>query len=477
MDVSTVAKSTQEQAVASWIDHLNQLRLDELISSLTKQDANLEESLKVLAEFKLDIDTLINSNRGGETGLHGFIAERAQVSIANARKLIEGLKTEYILVDDNGPVDLLKDGIPIQQKFVQAYLSLNAITKHLAKYPDYIKNGGKYQIPKDFYAALQKYATMPADQGNKLVGEERTLYVGVQKFLKESNIRLTDIEPAVVNYKDVQKNKISGTIDKEKRGIKDTDKKRREKNHDESKPTLQEGLKATAVSAAVEGGMSFCLGVAKKLKSGTKLEEFTAEDWKDVGMDTAVGASKGAIRGASVYTLTNFTATPAPVASAIVTASFGMAAQAQLWRKGEITSEEFIENSEVVCLDVTASAIASIMGQVLIPVPVLGAVVGNAVGMFMYGIAKDSLSKQEQALVLGYNESIQKLTNRLDTHYQALIKLLEQELAKFKSVIELAFNLDVNIAFAGSIELAQYIGCSDEKILITQSDINAFFLD
>ena len=285
------------------------------------------------------------------------------------------------------------------------------------------------------------------------------------------------VNSSVVNYADVQQCEIDDTIRKEQDKIEETDQKRREEFHEESKPTLQEGLKATAVSAAVEGGMSFCLGVAKKLKSGKKLGEFTEQDWKDVGIDTAQGAGKGAIRGASIYTLTNFTATPAAVASALVTASFGMAAQAQLLHKGEITTEEFVENSEVVCLDVTVSAIASVMGQVLIPVPVLGAVVGNAAGMFMYSIAKDNLSEQEQALVLGYNETMQKLNEQLDTHYKALIELLKLEFAKFKSVIELAFNLNVNIAFSGSITLARYLGCSDEKILKDKVAVDAFFLD
>ena len=31
MDVSQIAKSTQEQAVAAWVDYLNQLRLNELL--------------------------------------------------------------------------------------------------------------------------------------------------------------------------------------------------------------------------------------------------------------------------------------------------------------------------------------------------------------------------------------------------------------------------------------------------------------
>lgn len=223
--------------------------------------------------------------------------------------------------------------------------------------------------------------------------------------------------------------------------------------------------------------MSFCLGVAKKLKSGKKLSEFTADDWKDIGIDTAAGGGKGAVRGASIYTLTNFTATPAAVASALVTAAFGVTAQARLLQQGKISNEDFIVNSEVVCLDVSVSAISSLLGQVMIPVPILGAVIGNAVGMFMYGIAKDSLSNQEQALIESFNNGIQQLNEQLDEHYRALIELLNQEFSKFKSVLELAFDLDVNVAFAGSIALAQYLGCDKDKILWDKQAVDAYFLN
>ena len=478
MDASSIVKSTQEQAVASWVDHLNQLRLDELVSNLTQQDTNPERALEALNKLKDFVGNPANI-LGSELTKHGEIAEHAQVNISNARKIIEGLKSEYTFdgVGRLAPEDYLRDGIQIQAKFYNsARNTLEAVKSHFEKYPDFIDNGGKYQIPKDYYNAFQKYATMSPEEGGRLTNEEgRRLYVSVQKFLVESGVDVKDIEPTVVDYSEVRQGAISDTINKEQESIEETDQNRRDKFHEESKPTLQEGLKVTAISAAIEGGMSFCLGVAMKMKSGKKLCEFTEQDWKDIGIDTVKGTGKGAVRGASIYTLTNFTATPAAVASALVTASFGMAAQAQLLRRGKITPDEFIENSEVVCLDVTVSAIASVMGQVLIPVPVLGAVVGNAVGMFMYGIAKDNLSKQEQALIHGFNDNIQKLNEQLDAHHKALIDLLNQEFAKFKSVAELAFDLNVNVAFAGSVTLAQYVGCSDQRILKYKTEIDNFF--
>jgi hypothetical protein len=43
---------------------------------------------------------------------------------------------------------------------------------------------------------------------------------------------------------------------------------------------------------------------------------------------------------------------------------------------------------------------------VLIPVPVLGAVVGNTVGTMMYQIAKNNLSSREQKIFEEYVEAV-----------------------------------------------------------------------
>ena len=149
MNGERAVKNTQEQAVASWIDYQNQLRINELLQGLSQQDTNLDNALKEFGELKESVSKLVQTNRGGTKGMHGFVAERMQVYFKNARNLIEGADKGYFLIDDNGPVDYTGNGINYQQKFVGKHLSLDAVKKHLDKYPDYIKNGGKYQIPKD----------------------------------------------------------------------------------------------------------------------------------------------------------------------------------------------------------------------------------------------------------------------------------------------------------------------------------------
>lgn len=484
MDGSQIAKSTQEQAVASWIDSLNQLRLNELFEKFVAQDANLEGALNELQKLK-DFVAHPEHILGDIKSKHGEIAEHVQVNIANARRIIDGLSTEYTFdgVGRTAPEDYLFHGIKVQSKYlnglVDTLTSNNGVLGHLLKYPDFLNEGNIYHIPQDQYDKMRELLAMSDEDVSRAAKEVRSVILKLREFQQQTGIDLNgdSIQPAIGKYDEVQLGKIDDTISGEENSINEKDQKHRDEAHQQSKPSLQEGLKTATVSAAIEGGMAFCLGVAKKLKSGKKLSEFTSEDWNDVGIDTVVGGGKGAIRGASIYSLTNFTATPAAVASALVTATFGVAAQTRLLRQGKISNEDFIVNSEVVCLDVTISAIFSLLGQTAIPIPVLGAVIGNAVGMFMYGIAKNNLSKYEQTLIANFNRDIEQMNEQLDAKYVELIELLAQEFARFKSVLELAFDLNVNMAFAGSIAMAQYVGCDKSQVLWDKQDIDDYFLN
>ena len=475
MDVAKIIKSTQEQGVAAWIDYLNQLRIQELLSKLAAQDMNLEQALAELQKMKVNIAALIESNRGGAKGIHGFIAETAEVGIENARNLIKGLDAVCKWINDNGRADILKNGVEIQLKFVRSggHFGLEAVRAHLKDYPDFIRNGGKYQLPKDFYDDLQKILALSQEEAAKGPTSTYRLWKWVHSFFEETGISPDDLEASVLDYSAAQVGKIDKTIQQEENNIRAEDQRRRNDAYEASKPTLQEGVRAAGVSAAMEGGTTFCLGVWKKRRQGRRLSAFTAEDWKDVGIDTA----KGAIRGGAVYAMTNFTATPAAVANAFVTAAFGVTGQGIKFRRGEISAEEFVENSEILCLDVSISAISAMLGQAAIPIPVLGAMIGNVAGMFMYQIAKDNLSEKEQMLIRDYQESFAALNQTLDKRYHALLAMLKKELEKFSSMLELAFDPDVNIAFDGSIALAEYVGVTPEKVLRNKQDIDQYFLN
>lgn len=484
-DATSLSKSNQEQAVSAWVNHLNQLRLDNLLNSLSQQNTNLKDALTTVDEAirKIDLE-VIAANRGGVKGIHGFIAEVAEVGVGNARSRICGGDAVYQWVNDNGPVDLVRSGVEIQQKFVAAggRLGLGAIADHLQKYPDFVENGGKYQIPRDHFELIKKLHAMPREEAGKLLtlgadGPSFKDWKRVHAFFEEGSVGIESIEPSHLDYSEVQRGAYGSTMEAEKDSLRATDKSRRADAYQESRPTLREGAKVTLTAAAIEGGTALVLAVVEKRRTGKQLRHFTGEDWAEVSAETGFGVVKGGVRGLSVYGLTNFTATSAAVASSIVTASFGVAEQANKFRRGEIDELEFIENAELVCLETAVSALSSFVGQALIPVPVLGAVIGNTVGMIMYKAVSSSLSQREASLIAQYAEEQRMLDKHLAADYQELIDQLDASMSDFLEVLERAFSPDVEVALLGSVTLALELGVSSEEVLNTNEKVIAYFLD
>jgi len=480
--VERTVKSTQEQAIAAWITHLNQMRLDTLIEKLNRQDINLEEALKELEKIKQFIGDPAHI-LGSVTTKHGEIAEHMQVNFENARRAIQGFNKNHTFdgVGRTAPEDYIRNGQQIQSKFYNGLKNTlfgnHALSEHMETYPNFIKNGGAYDIPKDQYekmtALLEAYKKNPS-QLNKA---DYNLAKRIDEFLEEKGLELgKDINPSAVEYGEVQQGTAAKTVDREEKNVQREDEKQRKRAYEESKPTLKEGVKAAGISAAVEGGVTFCMSVAQKRKE-KKFSEFTSDDWKEIGVDSGKGTIKGGIRGGAIYVLTNFTATPANVASAYVTAAFGVAEQVKQLEAGSISEEDFVVNCETVCLDVTVSAIASAAGQVIIPIPVLGAVIGNIAGEFVYELCKKQEDLKSQEIIKGYYAEMERLNQQLDVQLKNVIAEIQKAFERFQDLEKLAFDENINIAFQNSVYLAVEAGVEENKILKTQKDIDDYFLN
>ena len=143
----------------------------------------------------------------------------------------------------------------------------------------------------------------------------------------------------------------------------------------------------------------------------------------------------------------------------------GMLVQAYKLNNGDITAEEFIDASEALCLDVTMSAVSSMLGEILIPIPILGAIIGNTVGMFMMNIARSYLSAEEQRLIAIYQKEMAELKNQLDAEYKILIEKLETKLAEYDSLVALAFDADVNVRFDSIISRAKLVDADATRLV------------
>ena len=129
----------------------------------------------------------------------------------------------------------------------------------------------------------------------------------------------------------------------------------------------------------------------------------------------------------------------------------------------------------VIAVLVLLVLLAGILAVALVDVPVLGTLIGNAVGMFMNEIAKTYLSAAEQKLISKYQQDCVIHTHYLKAKYDEYLVQLNAEIIKFDSLITLAFNGDINQKLNSSIELARVSGANEEMILKTKEERDSFF--
>lgn len=97
--------------------------------------------------------------------------------------------------------------------------------------------------------------------------------------------------------------------------------------------------------------------------------------------------------GASIYGLTNYASLSAPFAATIVGASKSISSLAVDYKNGEITLSEFIDLGFIVCSESSIVGIATAAGQMIIPIPALGAVIGSLTGVIMLKLLGEDSGK------------------------------------------------------------------------------------
>lgn len=363
------------------VNAVNANRISQLLKCIAEIDRNSEGAAEEIRKLKAEVEKLLTTNRGGVKGIHGFIGETSQVHISNVKAFINGDEPLYILLDDNSMTDYLRGMQIIQQKACKAngYLGLDAIKAHKLKYPEFIEQGGVYQIPKDMYDRYERLKNLPEATAMKLRKEDLRLWRYIKNFIGENPDVV--IEPMEVSYSDIQAGNIENTVNKVER---DTDKefeKQREEARAAHEPTLEEFLKVCGISAAIEGGISAGTEFVQKVKNGKKLSEFTKQDIADILEKFVVGSGKGAVRGGVVYVATNIYKIPAAVISGVVTAAFGIGRECFLYLKKKTSKEEMMKNSIFIAIETAASTAGATIGKHMFKKhPIIGALAGSIIG-------------------------------------------------------------------------------------------------
>lgn len=384
------------QGIGSAVDVINQMRIERYIENIRIQDINFENAMNELEKAR---DFLGSPKHilGRFATKHGEIAEVFDVRFGNADRLIRGEDPNFSFneVGRTAAEDYLKNHLPIQSKFVQSNLSMDAVLNHLDTYPDFVKNGGTYCIPKDFYEQIEAWmklsskelTILPAYEGGKLA---RNVVARIHELEAKTGKSFSElVSPSQVNYNQVKLYRAGDTIDGKEQEIIDVDGEKREEYWRMSRASIEEGLRAAGIAAAISAVLSFTttlIGILKGKKK--KLSDLTKEDWQQIFKGTGIGAAKGGASGGAIYTLTNVAGMSAPLVAAIVSATLGVATQAIELYRNEITFDDFMNDILGVATEASVCAIGAFAGQTLIPVPGLGAIVGSIVAASILNIVK-----------------------------------------------------------------------------------------
>lgn len=429
---------------------------------------------------------------------HGEIAEQIEVQITNGRQVFDGLKkiADIESVHRTAPEDFVIDGVPYQSKFTAGFNNtLHHVTEHIGKYPDfaidaarygYQGQAGCYIIPKDQYDTIGKI--LGGDTGEFNEKTVRACKSFVEKIEEATGKHFTDVvKPSISSYREVQIGTVDKTLDRYEEGFRsDTDERIKVLNRDEQQqaqaaihkagPSLAEGAQAAGVAAALGGLISGSIKVYKIIKGGKKITQFTLEDWKEIGVDFGKGAVRGAISGGGIYCLTRLGGFSAPFAGGIVSTGIGIASLFMDYKSGKISSADFYEASCSLSVEAGLSAVGAALGSAIIPVPVIGSVVGAMAARAAIEITKTILGEKEKQLIEAMRHEYEQLTARLSQIEKAELDKIEAYFIKLHGLIAAAFNADVNVRLSSSIELCRTLGVPEKEIIHNEDELDSFML-
>lgn len=412
----------------------------------------LKRSLKSIAQSKVNPDYEAANLKQQA----GFAAEVKESANYNAQAKIDGstvkkVRTDdigrvndplydHILVEDNGRIVL---GSGSQMKFVGGSPK-EALDKLMSKgFSKYIENNVDIEVPSDYYqgildaadadiASAQKQLDRQIASGNSEQAERLAAKIqkleNIKGHLRKSSVSnkeamLARKHPALSTAKSV------------------------------AKTANQAGLQGAKLGGAVGGGISAFRNIFALAKDEQSVEEALLNTAKDTalaavdGYTMTAGASaiSGVMKNAASKTINALSDSALPTAIVLV-AKETITVLAQYFG-GEISGAQALDQLGERGTAMLASGAFATVGQIAIPIPVVGAIIGS---MFGYALS-----------TAGYSE----LTNSLK----------EAEIARERRVqIEDACNRNIALMKQYQQELNQII---NEYMTDSLSEIQSIFED
>ena len=468
--------SAQVAAVWARLDATS--RAGELAGALREQDRVFLGAIRELQAVRDFVGSPENI-LGRAATKHGEIAERVHVGVSRAWDVLHGRAPTATFdgVPRTGPVDYRVDGVDIQSKYYNGLRkTLDGVASHAEKYPDFTGGHGRYHIPGDQHRQLEELRRSGEIEG--LADRSASVLQRRVDGLEQATGRPADdlIEPGDASYAEVQRGRVHDTLrDREDRLTHENEELKRTARVEHG-PSTAGFVKAASFGAAVGGGVGLAQAIWIKYRAGRNpfCGEFSIRDWQDVGVVLAQGAGGGAVAGSSLYFLTNSTALAAPFAGSLVSGLMGIGVLLRDHYAGTIDGEQFVEMSHIVAMDAAAVGLASVAGQTMIPVPLLGALLGGLAGKLVASALQDGLGESEWALISRLSQYERYALEQLDEEFRAVMQGLDAWFGNLERLAVTAFDPAANAdLLMASVRVAEIVGVPDARIVRKIADLDA----
>ncbi|MFP6010547.1 hypothetical protein ACLF9D_04460 [Helicobacter pylori] len=456
-----------------------------LYASTNREHLSVLDKLEEISKRKIN-PNYINQNINQQAGYSAEIKEQAHVNANNTlagkrervrqyddlssekkaqvKNLFPNYATpsknheivDYISVDEKGNVI---PGTAVQSKFVGRN-GAECFEKFLSKdYEKYLKNGMKMEIPKDFFGDFQKEANIKIKSLESRIAKQKSF----------GNFQKADIlERRLQKCKTIKVNTRPASITK-KEAIEARLNPKLSTAKDVANLSHQAGMNAAQTGALISGSVSLVTNVWECVVNG--------KDPKKAIKHTAIATLKGgALSYGSTFASSSLGGLMQSSTNKVIQSLGKGSAPAMIvgagvanckvfidYFRGKIDEIELLKRFGKANATLISSGAMVVAGQALIPIPVVGALIGGLVGATLSETCLNALLKAREEAKLARQRRIE-----IERECHEFIKLLEAYQNQFKEVFEKYFHETTkffNQSF-NELERASYAGDADLAIAV-----------
>jgi hypothetical protein len=450
----------------SGIDNENGIRLKRSLEDISNYRSSSDVNIKQHAGFSAEVKSVSRENAeriiSGEQSTTYTRTDDMTKQSDNHNNEIGGMNDQLYdvaQVDSNG---LYVDGTGIQYKFVGSDPQDCCKKLISPKCDKYRENGVPLEVPSEYYDEIKIELEKRADKLKKQI--ENAKAKGNTELAQKHQEQLNRVEQT---SKILKKSNVSS-----KEAVEACLNPPLSTAKDIIKTAHRSGLEGAKSGAIIGGGISFishCIMVVKG-------EESTEEAIKGVTVDTAKvtalsygtgfagSALKGTLQNASSKFLQNIAKSnlPAYAVTAVVEVSKTM----HRFMSGKINGTECIVELGDKGTGMVASTVGAAAGQAIIPIPVLGGLIGGMVGYALASGYYNSLIEVLKDEKLSHEERI-----AVESECDA-VKSIRQEQLEILEYVQAQYFDRISNIYNDSLE-EMYIAREDNDVdaLINASNI------